>query len=89
MEAMSVRKRTWCNRDGSQGEAWVVSYTDRGGIRRLKSFDRKRDAESFQIAAGGEVRAGLHVPDSQSIMVAEAARLAFRPDDPRIRGRFT
>jgi integrase len=72
---MSVRKRTWRNRDGSQGEAWVVNYTDRGGIRRLKSFDRKRDAESFKIAVGGEVRAGLHVPDSQSIMVAEAARL--------------
>ena len=72
---MSVRKRTWRNRDGSQSEAWVVNYTDRGGIRRLKSFDRKRDAESFEIAVGGEIRAGLHVPDSQSIMVAEAARL--------------
>src|SRR4029077_5554494 len=72
---MSVRKRTWTNRDGSQGEAWVVNYTDRGGVRRLKSFERKRDAESFEIAVAGEVRAGLHVPDSQSIMVAEAARL--------------
>jgi integrase len=72
---MSVRKRTWTNRDGSQGEAWVVNYTDRRGVRRLKSFDRKRDAESFEIAVAGEVRVGLHVPDSQSIMVAEAARL--------------
>ena len=72
---MSVRKRTWANRDGSQGETWVVNYTDRAGIRRLKSFERKRDAESFEIAVAGEVRAGLHVPDSQSIMVAEAARL--------------
>src|SRR5262249_60122442 len=72
---MSVRKRTWTNRDGSQGEAWVVNYTDRGGVRRLKSFDRKRDAECFQIGVAGEVRAGLHVPESQSIMVAEAARL--------------
>ena len=72
---MSVRKRIWRNRDGSRGEAWVVNYTDRGGVRRLKSFDRKRDAESFGIAVAGEVRAGLHVPDSHSIMVAEAARL--------------
>ena len=74
-DKMSVRKRIWRNRDGSRGEAWVVNYTDRGGVRRLKSFDRKRDAESFGIAVAGEVRAGLHVPDSQSIMVAEAARL--------------
>jgi integrase len=72
---MSVRKRTWRNRDGSRGEAWVVNYSDRGGTRRLKSFDRKRDAESFETAVAGELRAGLHVPDSQSIMVAEAARL--------------
>ena len=45
---MSVRRRTWNNRDGSEGEAWVVNYTDRAGKRRLKTFDRKRDAESFE-----------------------------------------
>ena len=79
---MSVRKRTWANRDGSQGETWVVNYTDRAGIRRPKSFERKRDAESFEIAVAGEVRAGLHVPDSQSIMVAEAARCGSKVARP-------
>lgn len=72
---MSVRKRTWRNGDGSDGEAWVVAYTDRAGIRRIKTFDRKRDAEIFEAAVGVEVRAGVHVPDSQSVMVAEAGRL--------------
>jgi integrase len=72
---MSVRKRTWRNRDGSQGEAWVVNYTDQAGKRRLKTFDRKRDAESFETAVGPEIHRGLHVPDSNSIMVAEAAKL--------------
>jgi integrase len=72
---MSVRKRTWRNGDGSQGEAWVVNYTDAGGKRRLKSFDRKRDAESFETAVGVNVRTGIHVPDSQSITIAEAGRL--------------
>jgi integrase len=72
---MSVRKRTWRNRDGSQGEAWVVAYTDQSGSRRIKTFDRKRDADSFQATVGVDIRGGLHVPDSQSIMVAEAARL--------------
>jgi integrase len=72
---MSVRKRKWRNSDGSQGEAWVVNYTDAGRKRRLKSFDRKREAESFEAAVGVDVRGGIHVPDSQSITVAEAGRL--------------
>jgi integrase len=72
---MSVRKRTWRNRDGSQGESWIVNYTDQGGTRRMKSFDRKRDADAFHATVGVDVRRGLHVPDSQSVTVAEAGRL--------------
>jgi integrase len=72
---MSVRKRTWENDDGSQGEAWIVNYTDGGGRRRLKTFKRRRDAESFGAGVSIEVRAGVHVPDSQSMTVAEAGRL--------------
>ena len=72
---MSVRKRIWRNRNGAPGEAWVVTYTDPAGRRRLKTFDRKRDGESFETAVGTEIHRGLHVPDSESIMVAEAAKL--------------
>jgi integrase len=72
---MSVRKRTWRNGDGSKGEAWVAAYTDRAGTRRIKSFDRKRDAEMFEAAVDVDLRAGTHVPESQSIMIAEAGRL--------------
>jgi integrase len=72
---MSVRKRTWINSNDSCGEAWVVSYTDRGGARRTKNFDRKKDAENFEDAVGVSVRAGLHVPDSQSVTLAEAGKL--------------
>jgi integrase len=72
---MSVRKRTWESGDGSRGEAWVVNYTDSGGKRRLKTFKRRRDAEGFELAVAGEVRSGLHVPDSQSVTIAEAGRL--------------
>jgi integrase len=72
---MSVRRRTWSNSDGSRGEAWVVSYTDRGGARRSKNFERKKDAENFEDAVGVDVRAGLHVPDSQSVTLAEAGKL--------------
>ena len=72
---MSVRKRVWKNRDGSEGEAWVVGYTDRTGKGRLKTFHRKRDAEVFESAVGVDVRAGIHVPDSQSVIVAQAGKL--------------
>ena len=37
---MSVRKRTWRNADGSQGEAWVAAYTDHEGKRRIRSFEK-------------------------------------------------
>jgi len=72
---VSVRKRAWLNRDGSQGEAWVVAYTDQTGVRRIKTFDRKKDADAFHAVVGVDVRKGIHVPDSQSITVAEAAEL--------------
>jgi integrase len=72
---MSVRKRTWKNRDGSQGESWIVNYTDQGGTRRMKSFEKKRDADAFHATVNVDVRRGLHVPDSESITVAEAGGL--------------
>jgi integrase len=72
---MSVRKRIWRNRDGSQGEAWVVAYADQAGKRHIKSFDRKRDADAYHGSVSTDLHAGVHVPDSQSITVAEAGRL--------------
>jgi integrase len=72
---LAVNKRTWQNQDGSPGEAWVVSYRDQGGTRRTKNFDRKRDADAFENTVNVDVRRGLHIPDSQSILVNEAAQL--------------
>jgi integrase len=72
---MSVRKRTWENRDGSQGESWLVVYTDRCGVRRQRAFDRKKDADAYHATVAVDVRTGIHVPDSQSVTVAEAAQL--------------
>jgi hypothetical protein len=71
---MAVNKRIWQNQHGSPGEAWVVSYRDQGGTRRTKNFDRKRDADAFENTVNVDVRRGLHIPDSQSILVSEAAR---------------
>jgi integrase len=72
---MSVRKRTWRNRDGSRGETWLVVYTDQAGIRRQRAFERKRDADAYHATVAVDVRAGFHVPDSQSVTVTQAAQL--------------
>src|SRR6516162_8625720 len=72
---MSVRKRTWRNSDGSQGEAWVAAYTDHKGKRRIRSFEKKHEAVAYHASVSTELRSGLHVPDSQSVTVAEAGRL--------------
>src|ERR1043165_9082137 len=72
---MSVRKRSWVTKRGVQKEAWIVDYADQSGVRRLKTFDRKKDADAFRLTAGVQVREGTHVADSASITVLEAGEL--------------
>jgi integrase len=78
---MSVRRRSWINRDESASEAWVVDYTGPGGNRHTKSFDRKRDADAYHAVVTVDVHRGTHTPDSKSVMVAEAARLWLESGD--------
>jgi integrase len=75
VEQMSVRKRTWKNGDGSQGEAWLVAYRDHAGVRRYKSFDKKRDADAYHAEVRVDVRKGIHTADSVSTTVADAGQL--------------
>jgi integrase len=75
---MAVRRRTWTNGDGSESGAWVASYTDQARKRRIKSFARQRDALAFHASVALDLRAGVHVPDSQSVTVAEAGKLWLR-----------
>jgi integrase len=69
---MSVRKRTWTTK-GETREAWIVDYTDAGGTRRLKTFKRKRDADTFAASTRIELGKGTHVADRATVTVAEAA----------------
>src|SRR5262245_1756508 len=73
--AMSVRKRTWKNHDGSEGTAWVVDYVDQAGHRHSKNFERKRDADAYHANVAVNVRAGIHTADSRSITVEQAAEI--------------
>lgn len=69
---MSVRKRTWVNPRGEERTAWVCDYTDTKGVRRLKTFAKKKDADAFAATASVEVREGRHVADSASVTVKQA-----------------
>jgi integrase len=44
---MSIRRRAWTTRTGQQKEAWIVDYLDGQGIRRLKTFARKKEADGW------------------------------------------
>ena len=66
-----VRKRTL----PSGKVAWLADYVDGSGKRRAKQFDRRRDADDFLVKARRDVQLGVHVADSQSITVKEAAVL--------------
>lgn len=70
---MAIRRRAWTAPDGTARSAWQVSYTDQAGKRRAKQFDKKKEAEAFELTAKGEVRIGLHTPDSISPTISQAA----------------
>jgi integrase len=70
---MSVRKRTWIT-NGEQREAWIVEYRGTDGKPHIKTFARKREADTYHAVVGVNVRSGLHVADSQSPTLAVAAK---------------
>jgi integrase len=72
---MSVRKRSWKNDRGEVREAWVVDYSDQLGHRHLKTFARKKDADTYHSQVAVDVRKGIHTAESRSITVAEAGEL--------------
>ncbi|THK35624.1 site-specific integrase [Ensifer sp. MPMI2T] len=78
---MSVRKRRWKDAKGVEKEAWVVDYVDAKGVRRMKTFKLKKQADSFAATASVEVREGVHVADSATITIEEAGKLWLRSGD--------
>jgi integrase len=64
---MSVRKRTWTTTTGEQKEAFVADFTDQHGVRHLKTFDRKKDADSYHASVKVNVRAGVHTSSKMTV----------------------
>jgi integrase len=69
---MSVRKRTWTNAKGETKEAWVVWYSDQHGKPHIKTFARKKEADAYHATVRGEIRQGIHTPESARLTIAEA-----------------
>ena len=70
---MSIRKQVWPNQAGQQRVAWVVDYMDQQGKRRHRTFKLKSDATSFVATTTVQISEGVHVADSASITIKDAA----------------
>jgi integrase len=84
-----VKKRKWTTKQGESREAWICDYTDQDGVRRLKTFATKKEADAFRDQAMHEVRSGTHTPHSTSITVAQAAEDWFKYVELENRERST
>jgi len=82
----SVRKRIWDSK-GVRKEAWVVSYTDQLGKRRLKTFERKKEADAYRNKVAIEIQRGEHVPDSQTVTLSRALDLWLENCEARVLAR--
>jgi integrase len=66
---MSIRKRVL-----PSGESrWQLDYKDAQNKRRAKQFEFQWQAKEFETKVRGELKLGVHVPDSASATVKEAS----------------
>ena len=72
---MSIRKRVWKTGKGDVRTAWVLDYFDQNRKRRLRTFDRKQDAEKFEATTRIEIGKGIHIADRDSITVQQAGEM--------------
>jgi integrase len=86
---MSVRKRTWINARGETKEAWIVDTFDKDGIRHIKTFQTKDEAEDHAAKTRINVKRGQHTAPSKSITVAEACDKWIKRVDADGRERST
>jgi integrase len=71
----SVRKRKWTIAKGEVREAWIVDYVDGKGTRRLKTFEKKKEADAWAAKTSVSIEEGTHVPNSATVTVREAGTL--------------
>lgn len=57
---------------GVTKSSWVVDYRDGEGQRRLKTFDKQKDAKAWASKTDVSIDQGTHVPDRVTVTVATA-----------------
>ena len=80
----SVAKREWTH-NGETNSAWVVRYVDQGGKRRMKTFERKKDADKHRTQVENEIEAGTHMPGSDALRISEICEQFLRHSESRLR----
>jgi integrase len=69
---MAVRKRVWTTGKGEEKTAWMVDYGDANGVRRQKTFAKKKDADAYFAKVKVDISEGTHVADRATVTVADA-----------------
>lgn len=78
----SVRKRKWTH-NGVEKEAWIVSYTDQGGKRRIKTFDKKKDADRYRTQVETELTDKTHTAWNESLTIEDGVRSFMKDMEQR------
>ncbi|WP_342361431.1 tyrosine-type recombinase/integrase [Terrarubrum flagellatum] len=69
---VSVKKRSWTT-NGVKRQGYRVRYVDDKEVQRQRTFPTLREANDFRDELVGALGDGTHVPDAESLTVAEAA----------------
>ena len=67
---MSVRKRKWTTAKGEVKEAWISDFVDQNGVRQIKTFTKKKDADAHQAGVRVDISTGVHI--TSKLTIAEA-----------------
>ena len=78
---MSVWKRTWTLKDGTESESWIADYYDADGDRHIRSFATKKAATDYHAKVRLDLNAGVHVAPRKSVTVADAAKAWLKAAD--------
>src|SRR5260370_29808742 len=79
----SVAKRVWKYK-GEKRERWVVRYTEKSGKKRLKTFESKKNADSFRNKISFDLERGEHIPPTGDMRFNDVLEPFLRHCEARV-----
>jgi integrase len=79
----SVAKRVWKYK-GEKRECWVVRYTDKSGKKHLKTFESKKNADSFRNKISFDLERGEHIGSSGDMKFNDVLEPFLRHCEARV-----